>query len=125
MKQLFGTLGLILLTLIPDFASANPWVARNGLVVRQTSQTDFEVPWRGLSAPHEFWCAAGDFAMQRLHVPGRTRLYRVSPEHRGAGEAVRFSLSPEGAQPTGIAVIGSPLGLRASHARTLCEVLRD
>ena len=100
--------------------SARAWIASNGLVVTPRSPTTFEVPWRGRSSIRAFWCAAGDYVKRDLNLRGTTRIYRTSPVPRHAGQSLRFSLTPENAQHSGLAVIGSPLGLRAGHARTFC-----
>jgi hypothetical protein len=96
-------------------------VTRMGFVVNPIDATSFEVPWRGRSGPRTFWCAAGDYVRYDLNMPGNTRIYRTTPPRRGAGEAVRFSLRPEGAGPTGLALIGGGNSISASHALLQCN----
>ncbi|NND40758.1 MAG: hypothetical protein EX266_03995 [Rhodobacteraceae bacterium] len=102
-------------------AHAADWISEDGFVVHQTGPASFEVPWRGRSAVRDFWCAAGSYVRYELNLPGTTRVYRTSAVPRRSGQAMRFSLSPANAQPTGLAVIGSPKGLRAAHAVTFCD----
>ena len=113
---------LVALSLAPLAAQAQVAdITRNGLFVERTSADSFRIPYRGRSGARDFWCAAGDFVRFDLNLPGTTKIYRTSPPPRGAGEAITFSLSPQGARPTGLAVIGSPLGLSASHALLQCN----
>jgi hypothetical protein len=100
---------------------AQAFVASNGLVVQQVNATDFFVPFRGRSAATSFWCAAGDFVVRRLSMPGGTRIFRLSPPPRRGGDGILFSLSPEGAQDRGVQVWGSrDAGMSASLAQTYC-----
>lgn len=92
-----------------------------GNVVKPVGPGAFEVPWRGRSGPRDFWCIAGEYARYDLGLPGRTRLYRTSPLPRRAGEGVRFSLSPDGAQPTGLALIGGGTSVSVAHALLQCK----
>lgn len=101
--------------------TASAWIADNGLVVRPIDRTTFEVPYRGKSGPRAFWSAAGDYVVRELGLSPNTRIYRISPPPRRSGQGMTFSLSPEGAQRTGLAIIGSPLGVRAGHARAISD----
>lgn len=105
--------------LTPMTAGAD--ITRGGFVVNPIGPGAFEVPWRGRSGPRDFWCAAGTYARYELGLSGNTRLYRTSPLPRRGGEAVRFSLSPEGAQPTGLALIGGSNSISVAHARLQCN----
>lgn len=106
-------------------AAASAWIASNGLIVKPTGQTSFEVPYRGKSGARDFWCAAGDYVRSELNLPGNTRIYRTSPVPRRSGQGIRFSLSPEGAQPSGLAVLGGHRSISAVHAVTLCREGRE
>ena len=106
------------LSAMPGTAFA--WIASNGLIVKPTGEASFEVPYRGESGQSEFWCAAGDYVRRALHLPGNTRIYRTSSVPRRAGHGISFSLSSEGAQPSGLAVFGGGRGITATHARSLC-----
>ncbi len=105
--------------LTPLAASAD--LTQRGNVVRPISPGSFEVPWRGRSGPRGFWCVAGEYARYDLGLPGRTRLYRTSPVPRRAGEGVRFNVSPHGAQPTGLALIGGARSISVAHALLQCK----
>ncbi len=117
MRMLF--LAAFSAALIP--LTANAHITREGQVVRPLSPGSFEVLWRGRSGPRDFWCAAGDYARYELGLSGNTRLFRTSPVPRRAGESVRFSLSSEGAQPTGLALIGGGNSISVAHARLQCN----
>ena len=108
----------IVLTSIPGTASA--WIADNGLIVQATGDTTFEVPYRGLSGPQDFWCAAGNYVRDELGMSGNTRVYRTTSVPRRSGQGMSFSLSPDGAQPSGLAVLGRHRGISAAHAHALC-----
>ena len=105
--------------MIPLTAGAD--ISRGGFVINPISPSTFEVPWRGRSGPRDFWCAAGDYARYELGLRGNTRLYRTSPLPRRAGQAVRFSTSSVGAQPTGLALIGGGNSISVSHALLQCR----
>ena len=105
--------------LIPLSSAAD--ISRGGFVINPIGPGSFEVPWRGRSGPRDFWCAAGDYARYELGLRGNTRLYRTSALPRRAGEAVRFSTSPKGAQPTGLALIGGGNSISVSHALLQCR----
>lgn len=103
---------------------ASAFVAENDLIVRGTGGGTFEVPYRGLSGVSQFWCAAGDYVIRDLGQPSTTKIYRTSSPPRRSGNGITFSLSSEGAKRTGLFVLGSPRGISASHARSLCDVER-
>ena len=106
-------------------APAHAFIAQNGLVV--TPQADgFSVPWRGLSGPRDFWCAAGDYAIRSLHLNPTDIVYRATPAKRGAGEAVGFTLDPaQSVEKTGLLILGATGGgITAGHAQALCESRR-
>lgn len=101
-------------------APASAFVATNGLLVHATASGGFEVPYRGLSGVSDFWCAAGDYVIRDLGLAPTTRIFRTSAPPRRSGEGITFSLSPEGATKTGLAIWGGGNGVSASHARLLC-----
>jgi len=84
------------------------------------------VPWRGLSGPADFWCAAGDYAIRVLHLAPTDRIYRASEPPRRAGEGVVFSVRPEdSAGSTGLLLLwGKGGGLSVGSAQALCEFRR-
>jgi hypothetical protein len=76
---------------------ASAYLTQNNLHVTQVSESQFMVTASpGMGAPSS-WCAAGDFAIRRLHVAPNTPIWRISEPPRPRGEGVLFSLSPEGA----------------------------
>ncbi|MCV6594718.1 MAG: hypothetical protein OIF48_17340 [Silicimonas sp.] len=87
----------------------------------------FHVAYRGGRAGvSDFWCAAGDYVIRDRGQPGATRIYRTSGVPRRAGDGMRFSLSPEGAKPTGLLrPFGSKTSVSAAEARFLCEATRN
>lgn len=81
--------------------------ARNSLRVAQTSATDFTVGYKNTAKLTDYWCAAGDFAARGLGVAGPTRVYRLSPPPRGAGQGISFTLDPaRAAGETGLTTFG-------------------
>ena len=115
------TLLLSALLMLPTTASA--WIANNGLVV-EPSPGGFTVPYRGLSGAREFWCAAGDYVVEKLGLPPDTVIYRTSSPPRRSGQGISFSLSPEGAKRPGIFLLSGGPGVTAGHARHLCDLFR-
>lgn len=105
---------------------ASAFTAQNGLIVRPDGADGFTVPWRGKSGPVDFWCAAGDYAVRKLHLSPTALVYRASEPPRRSGEAIRFTLRAEAAaSATGLAVLGARgAGLSAGHAQSFCELVR-
>lgn len=107
-------------------APASAFTAQNGLIVQPDGQASFTVPWRGKAGPADFWCAAGDYAIRKLHLSPTALIYRASEPPRRSGEAIRFTLhAEEAASSTGLAVIGARgAGLSVGHAQSFCEIVR-
>ena len=107
-------------------APASAFTAQNGLIVQPDGPAAFTVPWRGKSGPADFWCAAGDFAVRKLHLSPAALIYRASEPPRRSGEGIRFTLHAEdAASGTGLAVLGARgAGLSAGHAQSFCEIVR-
>ena len=114
---------LVALTLA---SPASAFIAQNGLTVQPEGADAFTVPWRGKSGPADFWCAAGDYAIRKLHLSPTALIYRASEPPRRSGEAIRFTLrAGEAASSTGLAVLGAEgAGLTVGHAQSLCEMVR-
>ena len=104
-------------------APASTFQATNGLLVNPAPGAGFDIPYRGLSGASDFWCAAGDYVIRGLHLAPSTRIWRVSPPPRKAGEGIGFSLSPDGAATaTGLAQLTPGGSLSAAHAQSLCDL---
>lgn len=107
-------------------APASAFTAQNGLIVNAEGADGFIVPWRGKSGPADFWCAAGDYAIRKLHLSPSATIWRASEPPRRAGEAIRFTLRrDQAASGTGLVVLGGEgAGLSAGSAQSLCEFRR-
>ncbi|WP_265499872.1 hypothetical protein [Paracoccus beibuensis] len=81
----------ILLLLTPTPAAA--FLARNGMQATDVSPTDIAVLFDSGRMDTDYWCAAGDFAQRVLDLPVTTRLWRASPQPRGAGKGILFTLA--------------------------------
>ncbi len=101
-------------------APASAYMAQNGLVVRPIDDTSFAVSWSGQAGAPHFWCAAGDFVMHGLGLPGGTNIYRYSAPVRRAGEDVTFGLDTNRAERTGLIRLQGGHGVLAAHARQFC-----
>jgi hypothetical protein len=116
--------------LVGSLALATPasaWKASNGYEVTAVGPVTFEVAWRGgPTGAIDFWCAAGEYAWQRLRAANNARLYRLSEPPRRAGAPILFSLDPTGkASRTGLAVVGGDDGsLSVASARNQCAASR-
>ncbi len=105
---------------------AGAFTAQNGLVVNAEGADAFIVPWRGKSGPADFWCAAGDYAIRKLHLAPTATIWRASEPPRRSGEAIRFTLrADQAASSTGLVILGAEgAGLSAASAQSLCEFRR-
>ncbi|MES2666532.1 MAG: hypothetical protein V4712_10560 [Pseudomonadota bacterium] len=96
---------LALLTATPALAYLSP----AGLTVTRTSASDFTVNYSANARLSDYWCAAGLYATQALDLPDSTRVYRLSPPPRGAGQGISFTLdAARSAGVTGITTFGGP-----------------
>ena len=116
------TVKMPLISIVAIFVAsqANAFLAENDLIVKATGTETFEVPYRGLSGPSDFWCAAGDYVIRDLKRPVDTLIYRTSSPPRRAGTGMSFSLRADGAKKTGLVLLSRGRGVTASHARQLC-----
>jgi len=112
----------VLILALAAAAPASAFTAQNGLVVEPKGD-GFTVPWRGLSGPSDFWCAAGDYAIRALRINPTEIVYRASPTKRKSGDAVTFTLDPAKAvEKTGLLILGAKGGgITAGHAQSLCD----
>lgn len=83
--------GAVFALLLPLPAAA--FTARNGMIAVQTGPTEITVIHRARRDDTDYWCAAGDFARRVMGLPGKTRLWRASPQPREAGQGIVFTLS--------------------------------
>jgi hypothetical protein len=105
---------------------AAAYMAQNDFTVRQLDDTRFEVQPRGGLGSSEAWCAAGDFVIRALGLPGNTPIWRITEIPRRSGESMVFSLTSEGANSsTGLASLGGGASVTAAHAEALCWGLKD
>ena len=121
MKRLLAAL-LAASVLAPAAATAR--ISDNLQLVTPAGPDAFTVQFRAGRAARDYWCAAGEYVIDGLNLPRTTRIFRIEPAPpRPQGRSITFSLSPEDAVHSGLAVIsttGTP-GITASHARLLCE----
>ena len=105
---------------------AGAFTAQNGFIVNAEGADAFTVPWRGKSGAADFWCAAGDYAIRRLHLAPTTMVWRASEPPRRAGEPIAFTLrADQAASSTGLVVLGAEgAGLSAAGAQSLCDFRR-
>lgn len=102
---------------------ASAFTAENGLRVKPEGRDSFLVPWGGMSAASDFWCAAGDYALRELDVPVTTTVYRASEPPRRSGEGIRFTLrADQAASSTGLLFYWPPgAGVSAGFAQSFCD----
>jgi hypothetical protein len=106
---------------------ASAWRASNGFEVKAEGPITFSVWWRGGgTGAIDFWCAAGEYAWQRLRASNDARIYRLSEPPRRGGQPVFFSLDPTGkASRSGLAQIGGDDGsVSVASARNQCAAAR-
>jgi len=103
-------------------AHASNYLTSNGLVVEPRGDTFF-VPYRGLSGARDFWCAAGEYAQNKLHQPPAAIIYRTTEPPRRSGEGIGFSLSPsQSASATGLVRFGGQGGgMTIAAAQNHCD----
>lgn len=97
MLRVFKQAALAALLLSPAVAQA----AGFGLSVQPQFRTEitplndgsYEVKAIGSSAPVNYWCGIGDYAIRRLGVPNSQRIY-VSRAYEPGVRTVQFSLTP-------------------------------
>lgn len=118
-------LALILSAVLATPAAA--YRAQNGLIVTPQGADSFVVPYKGFASPTDFWCAAGDYASNKLRLPLNEMLYRASEPPRRSGEGILFSLRPEeSARSTGLLILGAKRGgITIGAARAFCEIRRQ
>ena len=107
-------------------APAQAFLAQNKMLVEPRGDANFHVAYLGgrAGAP-DFWCAAGDYVVRELGKSATTKIYRTTSVPRRPGRGIDFSLSPEGAKPTGLLTLfGSNRFVSAASARAMCNQKR-
>jgi hypothetical protein len=114
-------LALLLLT-----TPAHAYLAQNSLRV-QGDAAAFEVQFSPGMGAANAWCAAGDYAIRYLNLPGSAKIWRMSEPPRGVGEGVSFATSPAGAATKSglIRLNEQDASLSAGAAQQLCWGLND
>ncbi|AZL59979.1 hypothetical protein EI545_14735 [Tabrizicola piscis] len=99
-----------IVSLLVALAIATPaaaYVTGTRLQVTQNSNTDFTVEYRSIAKLTDYWCAAGLHVTRTLGMSDRTRVYRLSPPPRRAGQGISFTLDADrSAGETGITTFG-------------------
>ncbi|MFT4708524.1 MAG: glycine/D-amino acid oxidase-like deaminating enzyme [Paracoccaceae bacterium] len=102
-SKLFLTVAIAACTALP--ATAQTFVAENGVKVKPMSGGSFEVePDSKFGVPGQ-WCAAADYSRRVLSTPWGNRLYV-----QGTGTASRsivFGADPAGAEPSSITIVSN------------------
>jgi hypothetical protein len=92
--------------------AATPAVALfSGLQLRVSPgpDGDFTVHYASQARLTDYWCAAGLHVTQRLDLADSTRVYRLSPPPRKAGQGIAFTLdASRSAGETGLSTFGGP-----------------
>ncbi len=83
----------------------------------------YEVKAIGSSAPVNYWCGIGDFAIRTLGVPGPTRIY-IHRAYEPGVRTVQFSLTPPPGANTdpgySISVKKVGMNMSATKAQNYC-----
>ena len=109
---------------------AAAFTSSNGFLVTAQDEQSFVVHyWSGQGETH-YWCAAGEYVEQALHLSSQTRIYRATPEPRKPGQGILFTLIAEDATPgAGIRNFGAGVhdgSVSAGHASgSFCSLFDD
>ncbi|MEI4469874.1 hypothetical protein [Frigidibacter sp. MR17.24] len=114
-----AALGLAGLCATPSLA----WLAPNQLRVDGPAE-DFTVDYRPSNTMDDYWCAAGEYTINHLHLHPTTRIYRTTGSSPRAIGEMRFSvLADRASGDTGVVSIGrDDGGFTAAHAQAMCEL---
>lgn len=111
-------------------ATAQDFRAENRVKVR-SGNGDFMVLGDGGFGARGIWCAAADYARDRLGARGADRLFVKSPRTRGVGEnsTVTFTLEPGGLTAQQVLILGASIrnpgaNLSVGHAYGFCADAR-
>lgn len=83
---------LLCLAFLSAGVPAVAFSARNGMRVDPIDSQTFVVEFPSPEAETQYLCAAGDYVMRALGLPGSTRIYRASPPPRKQGQGITFTL---------------------------------
>ncbi len=120
----------ISLAALPAMAGAQSFTAENRLVVVPLNGGQFEVIEARGEGPRGIWCAAADFARDRLGVPGTERVYISrgrGPSVSGARrKTVIFTSDPDVLsrppfQSVSLSTDQIGMGLPVNHAHQFCK----
>lgn len=122
----FKGIAITAIAAVPTVASA--FWAWNRHEVQNVGNGVFEVVSRVGSAPTDFWCGAGDYAIRVLGAPVTSRIYLwqgIGPSTvRSGKKGVQFSLNPPAGADTspGLSVTVKRVGdnMSASMAQGYC-----
>jgi hypothetical protein len=84
---------------------------------------DFRVEFTSRAELTDYWCAAGDYVKQRLGMPSKTRIFRLTPEPRKRNQGIGFTLDKaRSTGSTGITTFGGLQdgGMSAGSAYQYC-----
>jgi hypothetical protein len=126
MRHLFVLASICTLFALP--AAAQEFRAINHMTVTPTGPQSFRVGGQAELWARDYWCAAGEYAIRRLRLPGNTRLYVVDPYVRGV-RTVGFATDPGNLTPQTALVLGNTLynpgaNLSVNHAYGYCADFR-
>ncbi len=121
--RLFSSFAVFLALASPAAA----FQSSNGFFVSPVDAQSFEVHYRPFQNVTNYWCGAGEYVIDVLHMPATTRVYRASPEPRKQASGIVFTLNPANAAPgAGIKNFGSGVkdgSVAAGHASgAFCDV---
>lgn len=135
----FWTCLLAAIVLMGAAQSADAFRTKDGMLAQSDPSRNgvFETFAKSGAGTSEYWCAAGDFALRKLHVPVATRLYVVRGPGRSnidpSRKSVVFTYSPSqdilnaAASAGGVSASVTTVGynMRAAQGQSLCGKKRD
>jgi hypothetical protein len=120
---------LVLLAALGLATPATAFVPQLQMRVDPGSDSDFTVRYAAPARLTDYWCAAGTYVTRTLRLPDNTRVYRLSPPPRGAGQGIAFTLdASRSAGETGLSTFGGKQdgGMSAGVAvAQFCRIFDD
>lgn len=123
-------LSAIALCVLPSLGAAQVFEAQNRLLVVPLKGDRFEVIEARGEGPRGIWCAAADYAADRLGMSRSTRVYILRGRGPSVGAAGRKSvvfttnpaILPQGpSQSVSLSTSQVGVGLPVNHARQFCR----